>query len=210
MANASAETFHYAYRTNDAAHTSAYLWPEVLRQLDQSGSRRVLDAGCGNGAFSRVLAARGHEVTGVDLSESGIDIARDQCPACRFEIASVTDDLLARFQEPFDAVVSLEVVEHLYDPRLFARRMFDSVRPGGRLIVSTPYHGYLKNLALAASGKLDAHFTALWDGGHIKFWSRRSLTQLLVEVGFHPVSFAGAGRLPYIWKSMILTVERPA
>ena len=47
-----------------------------------------------------------------------------------------------------------------------------------------PHHGNLKNCAFALSGKLDAHFSALWDGGHIKFWSRRTLTALLQEAGF--------------------------
>lgn len=201
--------FQYGYYSTNADHTAAYLWAKVLPQLAPQVTRRILDAGCGNGAFSRVLAEQGYDVTGVDLSESGISFAREQCPAGRFEVASVTEDLAHRFGEPFDAVVSLEVVEHLYDPRLFARRMFDVLRPGGRLILSTPYHGYLKNVALAMSGKLDAHFTALWDGGHIKFWSRQTLTELLTEAGFRVVDFQGAGRLPYLWRSMILVAERP-
>ena len=77
-------------------------------------------------------------------------------------------------------------------------------RRGGEIIISTPYHGYLKNLALALSGKLDAHFTALWDGGHIKFFSRNTLETLLVESGFEVTDFIGAGRWPYLWKSMLI------
>jgi len=72
------------------------------------------------------------------------------------------------------------------------------------LIVSTPYHGYLKNLALAVTGKLDAHFTALWDGGHIKFFSRSTLEQMLREEGFDVQAFVGAGRWPFLWKSMLM------
>lgn len=75
------------------------------------------------------------------------------------------------------------------------------------MIISTPYHGYLKNLALAITGKMDMHFTALWDGGHIKFWSVKSLTQLLDEFGFKVVEFRGSGRLPYIWKSMFIKAK---
>jgi len=66
----------------------------------------------------------------------------------------------------------------------------------------------LKNLALAATGKLDGHFTVLWDGGHIKFFSRRTLTTLLEQEGFHVVEFRGAGRWPYLWKSMVLAARR--
>lgn len=71
----------------------------------------------------------------------------------------------------FPLVVSLEVVEHVFDPRHYARTLFDLLEPGGVAVVSTPYHGYLKNVALAVSGKLKSHFTELWDGGHIKFFS---------------------------------------
>ncbi len=105
---------------------------------------------------------------------------------------------------PFDVVISTEVVEHCYAPRLWAAAAYASLKPGGLFLCSTPYHGYLKNCALALTGKLDAHFTALWEGGHIKFWSRRSLAQLLSEAGFVELRFAGAGRLPWTWKSMLM------
>ena len=74
----------------------------------------------------------------------------------------------------------------------------------GEIIISTPYHGYWENLALALTNKMDSHFTALWDGGHIKFWSRRTLTQLLNEFGFEVTEFHGSGRLPLLWKSMFV------
>jgi 2-polyprenyl-6-hydroxyphenyl methylase/3-demethylubiquinone-9 3-methyltransferase len=60
---------------------------------------------------------------------------------------------------------------------------------------------------LAASGKMDKHFTVLWDGGHIKFWSRETLGGLLQEKGFHHIGFTGCGRLPWLWKSMMLTAS---
>ena len=103
-----------------------------------------------------------------------------------------------------DLIISTEVIEHIFLPRVFTRNCYNLLKPGGTLIISTPYHGYGKNLLLALTGKLDEHFTALWDYGHIKFWSRRTLTSLLRESGFTDVRFVGAGRLPFLWKSMIL------
>lgn len=83
-----------------------------------------------------------------------------------------------------------------------------ALKPNGLLVLSTPYHGYLKNLALSVLDAWDTHHTPLWHGGHIKFWSRRTLGQLLSENGFETIGFSGVGRLPYLWKSMILVARK--
>ncbi|HSQ49736.1 MAG TPA: hypothetical protein VLL94_00560, partial [Nitrospiraceae bacterium] len=75
-------------------------------------------------------------------------------------------------------------------------------------IVSTPYHGYWKNLAMALTGRLDHHFTALWDHGHIKFWSMATLRQLLLEAGFRSITFRRVGRVPALAKSMIAVATK--
>jgi 2-polyprenyl-6-hydroxyphenyl methylase/3-demethylubiquinone-9 3-methyltransferase len=56
---------------------------------------------------------------------------------------------------------------------------------------------------------MDRHFTVLWDHGHIKFWSRKTLTQALQETGFTDIEFAGSGRIPYVWNSMVLKAVKP-
>ena len=90
----------------------------------------------------------------------------------------------------------MEVIEHLYSPRTFAAfvRSILEANGGGRFILTTPYHGYLKNLSIALAGKADRHYSALWEGGHIKFWSRRTLAILLREAGFRNMAFTGAVR----------------
>ena len=131
-------------------------------------------------------------------------------PEGRFEVMEVHEQLLeALEEEPFDLVLSFEVVEHVYLPRRWAIGCCQALRPQGRLICSTPYHGFLKNLALSLVNKWDDHHDPLWDGGHIKFFSRDSLARLLREAGFVNISFRGAGRLPYLWKSMVLAADRP-
>jgi 2-polyprenyl-6-hydroxyphenyl methylase/3-demethylubiquinone-9 3-methyltransferase len=154
------------------------------------------------------LHDRGWDVAGVDPSQEGIANANQAWPHLRLETGSAYDDLAARFGR-FPMVVSLEVVEHVYAPRNYARTLFDLLEPGGTAIVSTPYHGYLKNLALALSGKMDAHFTALWDHGHIKFWSIETLTKLLDEAGFMNIRFHRVGRVPQLAKSMIAVAQKP-
>ena len=201
----------YAYGGPGGNGSHAYLLPRVLRLLDSlelpPERRRLFDLGCGNGAATAALAEHGWQVAGVDPSADGIQCAREAYPHLRLEEGSCYEDLAARFGR-FPVVTSLEVVEHVYEPRRLARCVYDLLEPGGWAIISTPYHGYWKNLALALAGKLDAHFTALWDNGHIKFWSRRTLGQLLDEADMDVVRFAYAGRTAPFAKSMIALARR--
>ena len=194
----------YGYSSAEADHTAPYLWPTVERAAHEHAPppARGFDLGCGNGAFAARLHVLGYEMAGCDVSVEGIRIAQATHPDVRLIQASAYDDL-ASDHGTFDIVTSLEVVEHVYAPRIYAATLRALVAPGGVAIVSTPYHGYLKNVALAMSGKMDAHFTALWDHGHIKFWSEATLGQLLHEAGFASVRFARVGRVRAFAKSMV-------
>lgn len=172
---------------------------ERVKQLE--GVNSICDLGCGNGHISGRLAALGYTVTGVDASASGIDIARRAYPKVTFIEALISDDL--RQLGDFDLVISSDVIEHLYRPSDLLEAATALLKPRGQLLLGTPYHGYLKNLALAATGKLDAHFSALHDGGHIKFFSVRTLSQLLMSHGFAELKFTFYGRAPWLWKNMI-------
>lgn len=109
--------------------------------------RRVLDVGCENGAASQRLANAGFEVVGLDSSSSGIALARAKTSTVQFEQRDITKPLPYELRGEFDAVVAIEVIEHLFKPRELLRRAAESLRPAGIVILTTPYHGYLKNLA---------------------------------------------------------------
>jgi lysozyme family protein len=92
--------------------------------------------------------------------------------------------------------------------------MYEAVRPGGLVIVTTPYWGYLKNVVLALSNRTDRSLTVLWEGGHIKHFSRKTLTRLMANEGFRVVGFNGCGsgwraHVPYLWSGMLMVFERP-
>jgi 2-polyprenyl-6-hydroxyphenyl methylase/3-demethylubiquinone-9 3-methyltransferase len=205
-------TYH-AYEQPDPPHQPLFL-AKLTRHLRGTESTRVvLDAGCGDGNFTHSLQEAGFEMYGIDLSEGGIQRAQARYPICHFAKASVYDDLTAVFpgRTRFDAIVSIEVIEHLYSPRQFALRCHAALRPGGLLIVTTPYWGYWKSLALAVANRMDRSLTALWEGGHIKHWSYRSLRALGEQAGFTFVAFEGAGRpLPFLWRNMVMVFRRPA
>lgn len=201
------------YRYDDAGpnHSHDYLLPTVVQLLDglpqQGDQRRLFELGCGNGSVANELMRWGWDVTGVDPSAEGIVLAQRHYPKLKLNTGSAYEDLAAKYGK-FRAVLSLEVVEHVYFPRKYAATLYSLLEPGGMAIISTPYHGYWKNLALALSGKMDRHFTALWDHGHIKFWSFATLSTLLEEAGFRDIRFERVGRIPPLAKSMIAIARK--
>ncbi|MFL6500637.1 MAG: methyltransferase domain-containing protein [Candidatus Udaeobacter sp.] len=200
---------HYDYGSAEAPHTEAYLWEHIVRLSAELKARRIVDIGCGNGALCRELASRGHEVVGCEPSGKGVHFARSSAPELVFHQIGVADDPTRVGEDSFDVAIATEVIEHLVRPVDLLRFSKRLLRPGGYVIISTPYHGYLKNLVLALTNKWDAHLSPFWDGGHIKFWSRTTLSQLLNDAGFRVVRFIGAGRLPFLWKSMIIVAQKP-
>lgn len=196
----------------DAAPTwpDRYLWPVLLDILAEVGTdrKRIFEIGSGNGATANMLHERGYSVIGIDPALEGVEVARRAFPQLRFDVASAYDDLAGTYGT-FPIVLSLEVIEHCYSIVGYLETFFRLLEPGGVGIVSTPFHGYWKNLALSLADKWDTHHDPLWEGGHIKFFSERTLTAALKNAGFVDIRFRRAGRLPPVAKSMIAVFRRP-
>ena len=151
----------YRYGGAELGHQHAYLLPTLFRLLDGLGlantQRRLFELGCGNGSVANVLAERGWDVTGVDPSVEGIDQARAAYPGLRLECGSAYDDLAGRYGR-FPVVLSLEVVEHVYAPRDYARTAFDLLSPGGG---SDPIHALPRLLEEPGTGAHGSDGSAL-------------------------------------------------
>jgi len=206
--NITASGSEYEFHTPEAPSSDSIVTPRVVQVCSTLGAKKVLDLGCGNGSMMVALHRAGFQVSGCDPSESGVEYARQALPEANVRVLGVYDDPHELGEEGFDVVASTEVVEHLFAPRALPRFARQVLKPGGHLIVSTPYNGYLKNLLLSVTNKWDHHHTALWDSGHVKFWSRDTLSRLLTEEGFVVEKFIGVGRGPYLWMSMILVARR--
>ncbi|HEX4646842.1 MAG TPA: class I SAM-dependent methyltransferase, partial [Verrucomicrobiae bacterium] len=143
--------FSWAERGLSEAHD--YILPVLSAWLMEAKVKTVLDIGCGNGSLTNELAAAGMEMTGMDASESGLIIARNSHPHISFLDAHIESPLPGHLKSEFDAVVASEVIEHLLLPRALFKRAREALRPGGVLVMTTPYHGYIKNLALALTNQ---------------------------------------------------------
>jgi 2-polyprenyl-3-methyl-5-hydroxy-6-metoxy-1,4-benzoquinol methylase len=200
---------NFGWKTSDRTPAHDYIAPAVLQLLPSGRSLQILDAGCGNGYLAGKLSAQGHNIIGVDTAEDGIEIARKAYPNLQFELFSVYDDFQSIVSN-VDVVISSEVIEHLYFPRKFLENMYQVIRPGGCLILTTPYHGYMKNLLLSVFDLWDKHHTVDQEGGHIKFFSEKSISNMLTETGFDNIIFNNSGRIPWLWKSMVCRAMRNA
>ena len=102
------------------------------------------------------------------------------------------------------------MIEHLYSPKTYLQNLHTVLRPSGSIILTTPYHGYLKNLALSITNSWDKHHTVDWEGGHIKFFSEKTLSKMIHEADFVNIQFNNAGRINWLWKSMVCRAEKNA
>ena len=191
----------YGWQTADSISAHEYILPKVINMLPE-GKFTIMDIGCGNGFIAGKLAAMGHNVIGVDSAKDGITIARKAHPNVRFYCRSAYDDLM-EICHSVDIVLASEVIEHLFWPKLFLTHVHKVLQKGGYIILTTPYHGYLKNLAISMFNFWDKHHTSDWEGGHIKFFSEKLLKRILQDSGFNEIEFNNAGRLLYLWKSIV-------
>ncbi|MGE0627447.1 MAG: bifunctional 2-polyprenyl-6-hydroxyphenol methylase/3-demethylubiquinol 3-O-methyltransferase UbiG [Hyphomicrobiaceae bacterium] len=138
-----------------SAHFS--LSPKSLRPFERL---RLLDIGCGGGLICEPLARLGGSVVGIDPSEVNIQVARSHAEPQELHIdyRAMTVEALAAGGESFDAVICLEVVEHVPDVGAFLRSCAGLLAPGGIMVLST-INRTLKSFALAIVG---AEYVLRW------------------------------------------------
>jgi cyclopropane fatty-acyl-phospholipid synthase-like methyltransferase len=113
----------------------------VCEIVKSSGAKTVLEAGCGDGWNCHNLVQCGMDVVGCDWSQNGIDHARRLVPDARFYCGDLTDPEFQRsFSDPFDAVVLIEVIEHIRPDECVTAlsNILRFLRPGGTFVLTTP------------------------------------------------------------------------
>jgi 2-polyprenyl-6-hydroxyphenyl methylase / 3-demethylubiquinone-9 3-methyltransferase len=130
----------------------------------------VLDIGCGGGLVAEPLARLGAEVTGIDPAEENIAAAKAHAKGARLDIIyrAMTAEALAAEGAAFDAVLLLEVAEHVPDVAQFLKQISPLVKPGGMMIVST-INRTLKAYALVIIG---AELILRWLPAGTHNWAR--------------------------------------
>jgi SAM-dependent methyltransferase len=155
---------------------------------------RVLDLGCGAGRFVAALQAAGADPVGVELAEAALERARANAPGA--DLRRLADDGSIPLEHgSVDLVWCSEVLEHVGDTAHLLLEVRRVLRPGGRLLVTVPYHGRLK-VAVIALASFESHFDPL--GQHLRFYTRRSLAATLEHAGFDAVRVRAWGGPPLL------------
>lgn len=144
----------------------------------------ALEIGCGIGTIARRIADLGCRYVGLEPDGAQYELTRKSLPDLTILPHSCYADPADLGLGTFDLIYSGDVIEHLCQPRKLVAFAKTHMAPGGVIVIATPDYGnYFRNLALSPANRWDAHHSPLWDGGHIKFFSRRALRQILAEQG---------------------------
>jgi ubiquinone/menaquinone biosynthesis C-methylase UbiE len=149
-----------------------------------AAGERVLDLGCGDGAFAAELVEAGCAVTMADVAGEALRRARRRAPGAA-AVALVEGAPLPFVEDVFDVVWAGEVLEHVADVVGLLAEVRRVLRWGGTLLATTPWHG---RLVVAT----DAHFDPRAD--HLRFFSARTLRAVLADTGFASARVRRAGR----------------
>ena len=168
--------------------------------------KKILDFGCGAGDAAKCFVDHGHHVVGVDISASGIRVAKTKVPAANFELID-SETQLPFPDESFDICFCTEVIEHLFDVAGFIGEIHRLLAKDGLFLLTTPYHGWIKNLCIITFA-FEKHFRPT--SGHIRFFSKRSMSQSLQSGDFRVERIHGIGRYWPVWKSMFVIARKHA
>ncbi len=170
-------------------------WDGDDRSFAPLAGRTALDVGCGAGLLAEPLARLGAAVTAIDAAPENIAVAEAHALRTGLAIDYRAGSLPAIAGERFDLVTSLEVVEHVTDPRAFVAGLAAALAPGGLMVLSTPNRTPLSRLAMIVVGEgagLIPRGTHDWH----RFLTPDELTALLGEAGLEVVDVRGLGLSP--------------
>jgi 2-polyprenyl-6-hydroxyphenyl methylase/3-demethylubiquinone-9 3-methyltransferase len=165
---------------------------------------RVLDLGCGAGRFVAALRAAGADAVGVEIAEAALARARAVAPGADLRLLE-PDGSIPLEHGAVDLVWCSEVLEHVADGGHLLQEARRVLRPGGRILVTVPYHGRVK-AALIALLRFGAHFDP--QGQHLRFFTRATLAESLRAAGFAAPEVRAAGGPPLLRESLVARAAR--
>lgn len=181
-------------------------WPrnrvEAIMACAGSGNA-VLDVGCGSGHLLFQLRNRFKQLVGLEYSPARLEQAKLNLAGLPFTpVLGSAESINDVASESVDCVVSADTIEHIPDVYAAAHELFRILRPGGQLVINTPNIAFVKKRALLLLGRFPSTSQpneglgsdVLFDGGHLHYFSFRSLRLVLERAGFQMDRAVGYGK----------------
>lgn len=172
--------------------------------------KRVLDIGCYDGTIGKLIAQNQNEVYGIDLSDQAVNLAKKK--GIRAYQADIEENDLPFPKEFFDVIVAAEIIEHVFDTDGFLEKIREFLKPNGHLILTTPNLATLGRRLLLLFGKnpLIEVSCRKGAGGHIRYFVKKSLFDLIKSHGFKievfssdVINFNNSGNLFITWPAKL-------
>ena len=183
---------------------------ERFAALTPQRELEILELGVGSGYTSYQLKQRfpGAKITGVDLSDYAGKVFSDHEIGQYVQADVTSSELVSALKgRRFDLIISAEVIEHLVFPADLIKNIDTLLAEGGHCILTTPFHGFLKNLLILLTGNFESHFDVEWD--HIRFFSVKSLTRIIRKNSqLKVVDVVKYGRFFPIYRGMMVVLAK--
>lgn len=183
----------------------SFKWPLVKELVTKKKKLTILDYGCGTGRYiEELLKLNPYKIIGTDISDYAIKIAKKRFPNSKFYVVG-GDEKLPVKSANVDFVLAADVIEHIFDVTNFLCEVKRVMKKGGKIFISTPYHGVIKNIIISLIG-FDNAFNPT--AAHIRFFTKKSLSKLLTEIGFKIIAYGQYGRFKPVSRGMFFIAEK--
>lgn len=180
------------WKNKEVLEDFSYKWPVIKKVIPVNKKIKILDFGCGKGTIlSEIISMNpSAEITAVDVSGEALRFVKKRFP--KIKLAKIKDGEKLPFKtHGFDFIIASDVIEHIYDTENVLAELSRILKPKGKLLISVPYNGKLKNTIITL---FFYEFIFNPYSPHIRFFSKKSLKNCLEKVNLKPVQWGYYGR----------------